>query len=212
MINKKVDYTLYLVTDREMLNGKKIEEAVEEAIKGGVTLVQLREKVSSSLEFYNIAKSVKQITDRYKIPLIINDRVDIALAVDAAGVHVGQSDLGCKVVRKLLPEGKILGVSAHTIEEAIKAQEDGADYIGCGAIFSTSTKKDANDVSIDSLRKIKNKISIPVVAIGGINKDNISELKNTEIDGIAVISAILASNNIFEATKIVKEKVIMENI
>ena len=212
MKNIKVDYTLYLVTDREMLNGIKIEDAVEEAIKGGVTLVQLREKVSSSLEFYKIAKSVKQVTDRYKIPLIINDRVDIALAVDAAGVHVGQSDLECRVVRKLLPQGKILGVSAHTLEEAIKAQEDGADYIGCGAVFNTSTKKDANDVSIDSLRKIKNKISIPVVAIGGINKDNINELKNTEIDGIAVISAILASNNIFESARVVKDKFIKESI
>ena len=201
-----VDYTLYLVTDRGILKDKSIEQSVEEAIIGGTTLVQLREKVSSSLEFYNIARSVKSITDKYGIPLIINDRVDIALAVDAAGVHVGQSDLACSKVRELLPKGKIVGVSAHSLEEGIQAEKDGADYIGCGAIFNTSTKKDANDVTLDTLKEIKQKINIPVVAIGGINQNNLHIIKGTGIDGIAVISSILSKKNIEQAARNLKEQ------
>lgn len=201
------DYSLYLVTDSRLLNGRKLEDSVEEAIKGGVTVVQLREKEVSSRDFFNLATKVKVITDKYNIPLIINDRIDIALAVDAAGVHIGQNDLSCKIARDILPKGKIVGVSAHNLNEALKAQEEGATYLGCGAMFSTATKKDVSLLDKFELINIKNNISIPVVAIGGINKENISRLKDTNIDGVAVVSAILGRSNIKDATRLIKEKI-----
>ncbi|EGD48469.1 thiamine-phosphate pyrophosphorylase [Ruminiclostridium papyrosolvens DSM 2782] len=192
----KVDYTLYLVTDRELMSTKTLEEAVEQAIMGGCTLVQLREKTASSREFYQTALNIKAITDKYKVPLIINDRVDIALAIDADGVHVGQSDLPATIVRKIIGKDKILGVSAGCAEKAIEAQREGADYIGVGALFSTSTKTDAKSVSKETLIKIVKEVSIPVVGIGGINEQNVAQLKNTGIDGIAVVSAIIAQKDI----------------
>lgn len=192
----KVDYTLYLVTDRELMSTKTLEEAVEQAILGGCTLVQLREKTASSREFYQTALNIKAITDKYKVPLIINDRVDIALAIDADGVHVGQSDLPATIVRKIIGKDKILGVSAGCAEKAIEAQREGADYIGVGALFSTSTKTDAKSVSKETLIKIVKEVSIPVVGIGGINEQNAAQLKNTGIDGIAVVSAIIAQKDI----------------
>ncbi len=192
----KVDYTLYLVTDRELMSTKTLEEAVEQAILGGCTLVQLREKTASSREFYQTALNIKAITDKYKVPLIINDRVDIALAIDADGVHVGQSDLPATIVRKIIGKDKILGVSAGCAEKAIEAQREGADYIGVGALFSTSTKTDAKSVSKETLMKIIKEVSIPVVGIGGINEQNAAQLKNTGIDGIAVVSAIIAQKDI----------------
>lgn len=192
----KVDYTLYLVTDRELMSTKTLEEAVEQAIMGGCTLVQLREKTASSREFYQTALNIKAITDKYKVPLIINDRVDIALAIDADGVHVGQSDLPATIVRKIIGKDKILGVSAGCAEKAIEAQREGADYIGVGALFSTSTKTDAKSVSKETLMKIIKEVSIPVVGIGGINEQNAAQLKNTGIDGIAVVSAIIAQKDI----------------
>lgn len=195
-MKNKVDYKLYLVTDRGLLGKRDICTAVEEAIKGGATLVQLREKNISTLEFYNIAVSVKKVTDKYEVPLIINDRIDIALAVDAAGIHVGQSDMPAKITRKLIGNNKIVGVSVANIEEAKEAVREGADYIGVGAIFSTTTKDDARDVDIDTLKEIKGIVHIPVVAIGGINEKNISLLKPTKIDGIAVISDILGKVDI----------------
>ena len=168
-VRNRVDYTLYLVTDRSMLSGMTLEEAVEQAILGGVTLVQLREKDVSTLEFYNIALKLKNITDKYHIPLIINDRLDIMLAVGAAGLHVGQDDMPAKIARELIGKDKILGVSASTVDEAIKAEKDGADYIGVGAIFETGTKRDVEHVSIPQLKEIAGRVGIPVVAIGGIN-------------------------------------------
>lgn len=202
MKNKyKINYKLYLVTNRDLLKNISLSKAVEEAIKGGTTLVQLREKNVSSLEFYNIAKSIKKVTDKYDIPLIIDDRLDIALAVDAAGLHVGQSDIPAVIARKLLGENKILGVSAHTIDEALKAEKDGADYIGTGAIFTTTTKKDADNVSIKSLKEITEKVHIPVVAIGGISEENVKMLKDTGISGISVISSILGKNDIKKASE-----------
>jgi thiamine-phosphate pyrophosphorylase len=201
----KVDYKLYLVTDRDVLKNKDIYTAVEESIKGGVTLVQLREKNISSLDFYNIAVKLKQITDKYNIPLIINDRLDIALAVDSAGLHIGQEDIPAKIARKLLGENKILGVSARNLKEAKKAEKDGANYIGVGAIFPTSTKSDAQAVSIEALKEIKENISIPVVAIGGINTNNVKLLKPANIDGISVISSILGKENITLAAKELKK-------
>lgn len=191
-----IDYSLYLVTDRGILNGRSLEDAVEQSILGGTSIVQLREKDASSLEFYKIALSVKKITDKYNVPLIINDRVDIALAVDAAGVHVGQTDIPPQIVRRIIGLNKILGVSTQNVEQAIKAKEAGADYVGVGAIFPTTSKSDAKVVTINELKAIKNNIDIPVIAIGGINERNVKTLSETEIDGIAVISSILEHENI----------------
>lgn len=196
----KVDYSLYLCTDRNLLNGKNFEETVELAIKGGVSIVQLREKNCSSRKFLEIATSVKNITSKYKIPLIINDRLDICLAVDAAGVHIGQDDLPCETAREILGEEKIIGVSVSTVEEAIQAENDGANYLGVGAIFKTSTKTDAEIVTLDTLKKIRDSVKIPVVAIGGINKDNLSQIKDF-VDGVAVISAIISNENPEDAAK-----------
>lgn len=199
MHNKNLDCTLYLVTDRDILKGRDLKKALEEAILGGTTLVQLREKNVSSKEFYEIAKDIKVITDKYNIPLIINDRVDIALAVNAEGIHIGQKDLPANIVRKIIGEEKILGVSANTIEDALKAQRDGADYLGVGAMFPTNSKKDAESTSIETLKEIKNAVNIPIVAIGGINENNVQKLKGTNIDGIAVISTILGKEDVKKA-------------
>ncbi len=195
-MKSKIDYTLYLVTDRDLMSTKTLEEAVEQALKGGCTLVQLREKTACSRDFYETAINIKTITDKYNVPLIINDRVDIAMAIDADGVHVGQSDLPAEVVRKIIGKDKILGVSAGSVEKAIEAQRHDADYIGVGALFSTSTKTDAKSVSLETLVKIVKEVSIPVVGIGGINSENVEQLKNTGINGIAVVSAIIAQKDI----------------
>lgn len=205
MNKKNVNYTLYLVTDRSFIKDKSLDKAVEEAILGGATLVQLREKDVDSLDFYKEALKVKEVCKKYDVPLIINDRVDIALAVDADGVHVGQSDLPCSIVRSILGTEKIIGVSTSNVEEALKAQEDGADYVGVGAVFTTTTKDDADSVTIEELSNIKKSLNIPVVAIGGINENNASKLKPANIDGIAVISAILGKENITEAAENLKE-------
>lgn len=176
-----------------------LEEAVERSIKGGCTLVQLREKDCTSLEFYQTAIKVKEITDKYEVPLIINDRVDIALAVDAAGVHVGQKDLPAAVVRKIIGPDKIVGVSAATVQEAEQAEKDGADYLGIGAMYQTKTKKDTRPVTLTELREIRSKVRIPIVVIGGINKNTVMDFKGTGIDGLAVVSAVIAQENIEQA-------------
>ncbi len=199
-----IDYSLYLVTDRTILKEKNLEKAIEEAILGGVTLVQLREKDIDTRNLFEISKKVKKITDRYNIPLIINDRIDVALAVDAGGVHVGQSDMPADVVRKIIGDEKIVGVSVGNLKEAKDAKKQGADYLGVGAIFSTSTKKDAKSVSLDELIKIRANVEIPIVAIGGINQYNVNNLKNTNIDGISVISAILGRENVKKAAEELK--------
>lgn len=191
---KNIDLSLYLVTDKSD-DIEKFLNTVEEAIKGGTTVVQIREKTADTLDFYNLALKVKEITSKYNVPLIINDRVDIALAIDADGVHVGQSDMPCDVTRKLIGEDKILGVSAATVDEAIKAQKDGADYIGTGAVFPTKTKSDASSVSKQELKEIVESVDIPVVAIGGITLDNASKLTDTGISGLSVVSAIMSSDN-----------------
>lgn len=200
----KIDYSIYLVTDRDLMSTETLEEAVEQSIIGGCTLVQLREKDCSSLEFYNTAVKVKKITDKFNVPLLINDRVDIALAVDAAGVHVGQSDIPATVVRKIIGEDKIIGVSTGSLEEALKAQKDGADYLGVGAMYATGTKKDANPTSMEELKKIRENISIPIVVIGGINKEKIKDFEGMGIDGLAIVSAIISQKDIAEATKELK--------
>ena len=191
---KNIDLSLYLVTDKSD-DVEKFLNTIEEAIKGGVTVVQIREKTADTLDFYNLALKVKEITTKYKVPLIINDRVDIALAIDADGVHVGQSDMPCDVTRRLIGEDKILGVSAATVSEAKKAEKDGADYIGTGAVFPTATKDDAPSVTKEGLKEVVDSIDIPVVAIGGINHDNASELKDTGIAGLSVVSAIMSAEN-----------------
>jgi thiamine-phosphate pyrophosphorylase len=204
-MKSNIDYKLYLVTDRGVLKGRDLAESVEAAIRGGVTLVQLREKDISTLDFHKVALEVKAITRKYNIPLIINDRIDIALSVDAEGIHVGQDDMPCTVTRKIIGEDKIVGVSVSTLEEAIQAEKDGADYIGVGAIFPTSSKDDAKSVSIEVLKKIKETVSIPVVAIGGISSKNVSLLKPANIEGIAVISDILSKEDITKAARELKE-------
>lgn len=190
----EVDLSLYLVTDNSD-DVDRFLNTIEEGIKGGVTVVQIREKTADTLDFYNLALKVKEITTRYDVLLIINDRVDVALAIDADGVHVGQSDMPCDVTRRLIGPDKILGISAATIEEAKKAESDGADYIGTGAVFPTATKDDAPSVTKEELTEIVKSINIPVVAIGGINLDNASQLTDTGIAGLSVVSAIMSSDN-----------------
>lgn len=199
------DYTLYLVTDRQLMSCDSLTEAVEQAILGGCTMIQLREKELSSLEFYNQAVAVKQVTDKYHIPLIINDRIDIAMAVQATGVHIGQHDLPAAAVRKVIGENMLLGVSASSIAEAIQAQQDGADYLGVGAMFPTGTKTDADSVSMEELQKIRAAVSLPIVVIGGINKGNAGRFKPMGIDGLAVVSAIIAQSDIKTAAAELKD-------
>ena len=191
---KNLDLSLYLVTDNSD-DVEKFLNTIEEAIKGGVSIVQIREKTADTLDFYNLALKVKEITSKYNVPLIINDRVDVALAIDADGIHVGQSDMPCDVTRALVGSDKIVGVSAATIEEAEKAEKDGADYIGTGAVFPTKTKDDAPKVTKKDLKEIMDSINIPVVAIGGISLDNAHELKDSGIKGLSVVSAIMSSDN-----------------
>lgn len=213
MMHNRADYRLYLVTDRHCLQQQTLEQAVEQAILGGVTLVQLREKAIASKAFYERALRIKAICHRYNVPLLINDRVDIALAIEADGVHIGQSDLPCGVVRQILGKDKIIGVSARTAQQAIQAQADGADYLGVGAMFATSTKQDAQTVTIASLTQIRQAVTLPIVAIGGINHTTLPALQqalqaaDTSIDGVAVVSAILGQKDVKLASQQLKEMI-----
>ena len=188
-----------------MLKDIDLLTAIEQAILGGVTLVQLREKNLTSLELYNTALQVKRITDAYDVPLIINDRLDIMMAVDAAGVHLGQKDLPARIARNLIGSNKILGISTATVEEAILAQQEGADYIGVGALFGTATKDNTRPVTVELLKQIKESVSIPVVAIGGIKASNVALLKPANIDGVAVVSDILAKEYIKSAAQEIRK-------
>lgn len=200
-----IDYSLYLITDRNFLKGRSLKTVVEEAILGGSSIVQVREKNISTREFYRVALEVKEITNYYKVPLIINDRIDIAQAIDADGVHLGQDDMYLSIARKILGKNKIIGISAGNLEEALEAQQNGADYLGIGAIFFTGTKKDIDvPIGIEGLREIYSKINIPAVAIGGINESNFREVLSTGVDGISVISAILDKKDIKAAAKALK--------
>ena len=187
---------LYLVTDSDILKDRNFYECIEEALKGGVTMLQLREKEASGKEFLEKAIKLRELTKKYNVKFIINDRVDIAMLCDADGVHVGQSDIPANEVRKLIGKDKIVGVSARTVEEALTAKENGADYLGVGAMFTTRTKLDAKSVSIEKLKEIKELIKLPVVAIGGLSLSNIDKLKECNVDGYAVVSAILGAENI----------------
>ena len=196
----KKDLLLYAVTDRAWLRGETLYGQVEKALKGGATFMQLREKNLDEEHFLQEAVEIKELCKKYHVPFVINDNVDIAVKMDADGVHVGQSDMEAGDVRAKLGPDKIVGVSAQTVEQAVLAEKRGADYLGVGAVFSTGTKLDADDVSYETLKAICETVSIPVVAIGGITKDNLMELKGSGIDGIAVVSAIFAQENIEEAT------------
>ena len=196
----KIDYTLYLCTDSNLMSTNTIEESIEQAILGGVSIVQIREKDLNTKEFIKVAKRVKNITDKYNIPLIVNDRVDIALLIDSSGVHLGQEDMSCKDARRILGENKIIGISVSNHKEAIKAIKDGADYLGVGAMFKSKTKPEAKIVKITELKKIRKLSSIPIVVIGGINRNTIPLFKNIKIDGYAMIRPIISNEDIKKAT------------
>lgn len=195
----KKDLLLYAVTDRFWLNGRTLREVVKESLDGGVTFVQLREKHLDTEHFLEEAKELKTLCREYHVPFVINDNVDVAAMVDADGVHVGQSDMEAGNVREKLGPDKIIGVSAQTVEQAVLAEKHGADYLGVGAVFPTSSKDDAEDVSPETLKAICEAVSIPVIAIGGITQDNVHELAGSGICGIAVISAIYGKADIRKA-------------
>lgn len=201
----KEDLLLYAVTDRSWLKGDTLYNQVEKALKGGATFIQLREKALDEAHFLEEAKQIKELCRQYRVPFVINDNVDIALAVDADGVHVGQSDMEAGDVRKKLGPDKIIGVSAQTVEQALRAQERGADYLGVGAVFPTGSKADAVEVDHGTLRAICEAVDIPVIAIGGISRDNVLTLSGKGLCGIAVISAIFAREDIEAATRELKE-------
>ena len=196
---KPEELLLYAVTDRHWLNGATLISQVEAALKGGATFIQLREKNLDDEAFYKEALEIQKLCRNYKVPFVINDNVELAKKIGADGVHVGQSDMEALDVRKVLGDDKIIGVSAQTVEQAKLAEEHGADYLGVGAVFSTSTKKDAQNISPETLRQICQAVHIPVVAIGGIGPDNILELLGCGIQGVAVVSSIFAQKNIAQA-------------
>jgi thiamine-phosphate pyrophosphorylase len=205
MVTKK-DMRLYAITDRQWLGEKDFYEVVESVLAGGATFLQLREKQASYEERLDMAKKIKKIALKYNVPFVIDDDVSVALESGADGVHIGQSDMDYEQARKLLGTDKIIGMTAKTRQQALLAEKLGADYIGVGAVFHTTTKKDAKDMTRDTLLEITEAVSIPVVAIGGINYDNMDTLKGTGVDGIAVISAIFAKADEEEATRRLREK------
>ena len=204
---RKEDMLLYVITDRHWLNGETLYQQVEKALKGGVTFLQLREKNLDEEHFMEEAREIKKLCGEYQVPFIINDNVEIAQAVGADGVHVGQSDMEAGDVRARLGADKIIGVSAKTVEQALLAEKHGADYLGVGAIYPTGTKKDADAVTPGMLAKICQAVDIPVVAIGGLNKEHLELLKGTGVDGIAVVSALFAADDIEKAAEELKEAV-----
>lgn len=192
---KNFDTTLYFITDSTGFSEEEFLSRVEQALKGGVTLLQLREKEKTTREYIELAEKVHEITKKYNVPLIIDDRVDVALAVNAEGVHVGQSDMPIFIARKLMGEEKIIGATTKTVQQAKEAWEQGTDYLGVGAIFPTTTKVKTVLTSIDTLKDICNSVPIPVNAIGGLNKENINVLKGIPIAGICVVSAIMKAES-----------------
>ncbi|MFI3238619.1 MAG: thiamine phosphate synthase [Lachnospiraceae bacterium] len=196
---------LYAVTDRAWIGIRSLYEQVECALKGGVTCVQLREKELYGDDFLKEAFEIKKLCRKYNVPFFINDNVEIAIACKADGIHVGQRDMQVQNVRQLIGDNMILGVSAQTVEQALLAEKQGADYLGVGAVFTTKTKHDADYVPYDELKKICNAVNIPVVAIGGIYKHNIMELSNSGVDGVALVSAIFAQEDIENACKELSE-------
>lgn len=204
------DLTLYLVTDPKLSDGD-LPGKVDTAIQGGVTLVQLREKIADSRQFLETALRVREVTDRYGIPLIINDRIDIALACNAAGVHLGQQDIPCKIAREILGPDKLIGVTAKTVEQAIQAERDGADYLGCGALFPSGAKPEAQPMTLSTLSEILASVHIPVTAIGGINAENVHLPVEAGANGVAVVSAILGQPDVSAAARKLREKIEVAN-
>ena len=202
----KKDLLLYAVTDRHWLNGRTLYSVVKESLDGGVTFLQLREKELDEVHFLEEAKELQQLCREYQVPFIVNDNVDIAISMNADGVHVGQSDMEAGDVRAKLGPDKIIGVSAQTVEQAVLAEKHGADYLGVGAVFPTGSKDDADDVSYETLKAICEAVSIPVIAIGGITQENVKELAGSGICGIAVISAIYAQQDIRKASEDLKKE------
>ena len=192
---------LYLVTNRYQDSLESFLEKVETACRSGVTIVQLREKNLTTNQYYQLAKQVKEITDAYQVPLIIDDRLDVCLAVDAAGLHIGDDELPVSVARQVLGPDKILGVTAKTVKRALEAEEGGADYLGTGAIFPTTTKKNAPITLISTLKTICQRVAIPVVAIGGLTSENIDQLIGTDIAGVAVVRDLMQAEDIEEKTQ-----------
>ena len=203
----KLDLTLYLVTDSTNMTEDEFLSKVEAACRGGVTLIQLREKNRTTKEYIDLANKVKAISDRYDLPLLIDDRLDVAMAVDAAGGHVGADDMPVALARKLLGPDKIVGATAKTVEAAMIAQADGADYLGVGAIYPTTTKVKTVLTKVETLQDICEHVSIPVGAIGGLNKDNCDILKGTDIDGLCVVSAIMKQDDCETAARELKAKI-----
>ena len=197
----KSSMLLYAVTDRMWLKeGESLTKVCKEVLESGATFLQIREKDLDEETFEEEAKALKELCEKYHVPFVVNDNVDIALDIDADGVHVGQSDIKGREIRSILGPDKILGISAGTVEEAVAAEKAGADYIGVGAVFGTSTKKDARNLSVEKLREISRAVTIPVVAIGGINKSNLMDLSGSAVDGVAVVSAIFAAEDVGKAT------------
>ena len=203
---KKFDSSLYFITDSTNYTEEEFLFRVEQALMGGVTLLQLREKEKTTREYIEIAQKVHNITQKYNVPLIIDDRVDVALAIDAEGVHVGQSDMPVNLARKLMGEDKIVGATTKTVEQAKEAYEQGADYLGVGAIYPTTTKVKTVLTSTDTLNDICSAVPIPVNAIGGLNKDNIDVLEGISVAGICVVSAIMKADDPKKATEQLKAK------
>lgn len=203
---KKFDTSLYFITDSSNYTEQEFFNRVEKALQGGVTLMQLREKEKSTREYIELAQKVHNITKKYNIPLIIDDRVDVALAINAEGVHVGQSDMPVNLARKLMGENKIVGATTKTVEQAKEAFEQGADYLGVGAIYPTTTKVKTVLTSTNTLKDICEAVPIPVNAIGGLNKDNIDVLEGIFISGICVVSAIMKADNPKKATEELKAR------
>lgn len=204
---KQLDTTLYLVTDSSYHTEETFLRTVEEALKGGVTLVQLREKERSARDYLRLARRVKELTDRYQVPLLIDDRVDVAAAADAAGVHVGQSDIPAAEAREILGPDKIVGATAKTVEQAVEAYQQGADYLGVGAIYPTTTKVKTVLTKVSTLEEICRAVPIPVNAIGGLNAGNMDILAGTHIAGICVVSAIMKAEAPGKAAAELKEKI-----
>ncbi len=207
-MKNKIDYSLYVITDRQLMTSESIEQSIEDAILGGAGIIQIREKNITSKEFYLTAKNAKAICSRLGAALIINDRIDIALACDADGVHLGQKDIPVDTARRIMGKNAIIGASAATVKEAVQAQRLGADYLGVGAIFTTETKKDTRSVSKELLKDICSAVSIPVVAIGGINKERAYILEGSGVKGAAVVSAVVAQNDIKAAAKEMKAEIL----
>ncbi len=203
---RAVDYSVYLVTDEACLSGRDLITCVRQALEGGVSCVQYRAKDAAGGKMYIEALALKHLCDEFEVPLIINDRLDIAQAVGAAGVHLGQSDLPCGVARKILGADYIIGVSAHNVSEALQAVRDGASYLGCGAVFGTSTKADVTALGLDNLRAIRQAVDIPIVGIGGVTAVNYALVRQTGADGAAIVSGILAQADIRLAAAHIKEQ------